>query len=334
MKPAGVLWAQRSNLFDLMPDLRRLLRCARNDEPAGVSPNNEGVVMGNTLRKHLLIFLLPPLLGACSMGQMVARTSVSIMDGAVDAMNRETDLTLAEAALPANIKLIEGLVAEDPGNPALLANASQGLYGYAFGFTELKDRKRADALYRRCTGYGFRALKSLGVDIDLRTASVDAIDQAVSQLGNNAVPSLFWTASCWAKQIDLNRTDPARIAELASTERLMQRVLQLDPDYFAGSVYGYYGVYYGGRAPMFGGNFSLADKNFSAARAVTEGRLLIFDVLQAEYLERQRLDKAQFHRLLEHVIDTPVGTFPEMALINQISRTRARHLLGLEEEWF
>ncbi|TCK18466.1 TRAP transporter TatT component family protein [Thiogranum longum] len=290
--------------------------------------------MDFTLRKYLLIFLLTPLLGACSMGQMVARTSVSIMDGAVEAMNRETDLVLAEAAIPANIKLIEGLIAEDPGNPVLLANAAQGLYGYAFGFTELQDRKRAEALYQRCTDYGFRALHSFGVEIDLHKASTDTIDKAVSRLGRNAVPALFWTASCWAKQIDLNRTEPARLAELGSTERLMQRVLELEPDYFAGSAYGYYGVYYGSRAPMLGGNFDLAEKNFSAARAVTQGKLLIFDVLQAEYLERQRLNQSRFHSLLEGVVNTPAGTYPDMALINQIARARARYLLGLEKEWF
>lgn len=290
--------------------------------------------MGGTLRKFYPIILLAPLLGACSMGQMVARTSVSIMDGAIDAMNRETDLVLAEAAIPANIKLIEGLIAEDPDNPVLLANAAQGLYGYAFGFTELKDRKRAEALYQRCTRYGFRALQTFGVEIDWHSANNDTIDKAVSRLGRNAVPALFWTSSCWAKQIDLNRSDPARLAELGSTERLMHRVLQLQPDYFAGSAYGYYGVYYGSRAPMFGGNFALAEQNFSAARAVTQGKLLIFDVLQAEYLERQRLDQSRFHSLLEGVINTPAGTFPEMALINQIARARARYLLGVEKEWF
>ncbi|VAW77586.1 hypothetical protein MNBD_GAMMA15-1009 [hydrothermal vent metagenome] len=290
--------------------------------------------METILRRYLLIFLLAPLLGACSMGQMIAKSTVTIMDGAVDAMNRETDLVLAEAAIPANIKLIEGLIVEDPGNTVLLANAAQGLYGYAFGFTELKDKDRASALYQRGADYGMRALRSHGVRIDLRSANIDVIDKEISRLGRSAVPALFWTASCWAKQIDLNRTDPARIAQLGSTERLMQRVLKLDPEFFSGSVYGYYGVYYGGRAPMFGGDFKLADENFSAARAVTDGKLLIFDVLQAEYLERQRLDKDAFHRLLTDVINTPVGTFPEMALVNQISRARARHLLGLEEEWF
>ena len=50
--------------------------------------------MTHTIRA-LSTALLLPLLAACSMGQMVARTSVSIMDGNIAAMDRETDLVLA-----------------------------------------------------------------------------------------------------------------------------------------------------------------------------------------------------------------------------------------------
>ena len=290
--------------------------------------------MTNPLQRWLLLLLLLPWLGACSMGQMVARTSVSIMDGNIDAMNRETDLVLAEAAMPANLKLIEGLISEDPHNLDLLANAAQGFYGYAFGFVELRDAPRAAALYRRGYDFGVRGLRRLGVDIDLETANPDDIDATVARLGKRAVPLLFWTASCWAKQIDLNREDPARIAQLASTERLMQRVLQLQPDFYYGGVYLFYGVYYGGRAPMFGGNFAESELHFAKANAATQQRLLIVDVLQAEYLERQRLDQQAFHRLLTRVVENPVNSFPEMALVNQIARHRARHLLTLEGEWF
>jgi hypothetical protein len=282
----------------------------------------------------LILLLLLPWLGACSMGQMVARSSVAIMDGSVDAMNRETDLALAEAAIPANLKLVEGLIAEDPTNPDLLANAAQGFYGYAFGFVELKDRARAEALYARGFDYGKRALRSFGVDIDLETANPDLIDQAVARLGKQAVPALFWTASCWAKQIDLNRTDPGRIAQLTSTERLIHRVGELEPDYYYGGVYLYYGVYYGSRAPMLGGDFAKSEQNFSRSNAVTDGKLLIVNVLQAEYLERQRLDQQRYHQLLTQVIENPLGSFPEMELVNQIARTRARRLLSEEADWF
>ena len=36
----------------------------------------------------------------CSIGTIVARTTVSVLDGGVDAMNRETDLELAKSAIP------------------------------------------------------------------------------------------------------------------------------------------------------------------------------------------------------------------------------------------
>ena len=95
--------------------------------------------MTTKIHKYLILAVLLPWLGACSTGQMVARTSTSIMDSNVEAMNRETDPVLAEASMPANLKLIEGLIQEDPKNPELLAYAAQGFYGYAFGFVELND---------------------------------------------------------------------------------------------------------------------------------------------------------------------------------------------------
>lgn len=286
------------------------------------------------LTKLLLIAASLIWLGGCSMGQMVARTSVSIMDGNIDAMNRETDLALAATAIPANIKLIEGLIVEDPRNTALLVNAAQAFYGYAFGFVEQKDPERADALYARGVQYALRALRVYGFDIDLSRAQPEALDRALSGLRKSAVPALFWTASNWAKQIDLNRSDPARIAQLSSAERLMHRVGELDPEFYYGGVHLFYGVYYGGRAPMLGGDYAKSEQAFARARAATGGRLLLVDVFQAEYLERQRLDAEAFARLLNGVLEKPLGTFPEMALANQIARQRARALLAKQHDWF
>ena len=290
--------------------------------------------MTTKIHKYLILAVLLPWLGACSTGQMVARTSTTIMDSNVEAMNQETDLTLAEASMPANLKLIEGLIQEDPNNHELLAYAAQGFYGYAFGFVELSDQQRAEALYGRGADYGKRALQSYGLDIDLDTASVEEIDAALGKLRKRSVPALFWTASNWAKQIDLRRTDPTAIAQLPATERLMHRVLELQPDYYYGGAYVYYGVYYGSRAPMLGGDFTKSEQNFASANALSDGKLLMVDVLQAEYLERQRLDQQHFHRLLTRVVDDPVGSFPEMALANQVARVRAKYLLDREADWF
>ena len=66
--------------------------------------------------RSIAIALCGLVLSACSMGQMVARSSLSILDSGNVAMNREADLELARAAIPANLKLVEGLILELPDN--------------------------------------------------------------------------------------------------------------------------------------------------------------------------------------------------------------------------
>jgi hypothetical protein len=280
------------------------------------------------------IALLALLLNGCSMGQMVARTSVTMLDGGVEAMNRESDFELAREAIPANLKLMEGLLHKDPGNRALRQYAAEGFYGYAFGFIELEDPARAAEFYRRGYEHGREGLRRLGVELELEIASPDAIRAAVAPLRANAVPLLFWTASNWAKRIDLDRTDPAMIAQLAGSAALMERVMQLEPTYHHGSPDLFFAVYYGSRAPMFGGDYGRAARHFARANELNSDRLLLVDVLYAEYLARQRLDQEAFRQRLARVLVAPNGLLPEMELANIIAKRRAAWLLEQEEEWF
>jgi hypothetical protein len=93
-------------------------------------------------------------------------------------------------------------------------------------------------------------------------------------------------------------------------------------------------VYYGARPPMLGGNFEQSAKHFEMARTITHGKLLLVDLLQAEYLARQQFDRKQFHERLTTVINAPPDIYPEMALVNAIAQQKAGKLLAKEEEWF
>ena len=280
------------------------------------------------------IVLLVLLLSGCSVGQMVARTSVTLLDGGVEAMNREGDFELAREAIPANLKLMEGLLHKDPGNRALRQYAAEGFYGYAFGFVELDDPARAAELYRRGYAHGREGLRRLGLELELETAAPDAIRAAVAPLGADAVPLLFWTASNWAKRIDLNRTNPAMIAQLSGSAALMERVMELDPGFHHGSPDLFFAVYYGSRSPMFGGDYDRSATHFARANALNSDRLLLVDVLYAEYLARQRLDQESFRARLSRVLAAPPALLPEMELANVIAKRRAAWLLDKEEEWF
>ena len=288
----------------------------------------------HTLSRLLVLISTLMLLSACSMGQMVVRGTQTIMDSSIESMNRETDLQLAGDAMPANLKLIEGMLIEDPNNTEMRLYAAEGFYGYSFGFIEIEDPARARQLYRRCYGHAQLALQQAGIDVDPEVAAPEAVEEAVSKAGKKAVPALFWTASCLGKWIDLSRDNMSLVASLANAAILMQRVMELDNEFYFGGAHIFFGVYYGGRSPMLGGDFSRAEAEFRQAAKINDDKLLIVNLLQAEFLDRQRLDQPAFHQRLTAIIDAPDDLYPEMALANGIAKQRAAILLELEGDWF
>lgn len=274
------------------------------------------------------------LANGCSTGQMVVRGTETIMDSGIVAMNQETDLELAQGAMPANLKLLEGMLIEDPGNTQLHLYAAEGFYGYTFGFVEMQDSNRARNLYRRCYEHARVALQQSGVTLDPETSTPAELEAAVGKVGKKAVPAMFWTASCLANWVNLNRDSPAGIAELTSAATLMQRVIALDDTFYHGGPHLFFGVYYGGRSPLFGGNFRLSEEHFRRAAEINDDKLLVVDVLQAEYLDRQRLDREAFHTHLTRVIEAPDNLAPDMALMNAVAKQQAAQLLESEDDWF
>ena len=286
------------------------------------------------MKRSCLLAAVALLTVGCSTGQMVVRGTQTILDSGIVAMNEETDLELAREAMPANLKLLEGMIIEDPGNTQLRLYAAEGFYGYTFGFVELQDSQRARRLYRRCYEHARTALQHSGVALDPETSTPADFEAAVARAGSDAVPAMFWTASCLANWINLNRDSPAGIAELASAAALMQRVMALDDTFYHGGPHLFFGVYYGGRSPLFGGDFRRSEEHFRRAAEINHDKLLLVDVLQAEYLDRQRLDRDAFHRHLTRVIEAPENLAPDMALMNAVAKQQAALLINEEDDWF
>ncbi|HUX31037.1 MAG TPA: TRAP transporter TatT component family protein [Thiobacillus sp.] len=273
-------------------------------------------------------------LSGCSTSQLVARAAAPLIDHGVAAMNRETDLELARASIPANLKMIEALLLADPGNASYRVQAAMGFYGYALGFVESTDRDRAAALYWRARDHALAALDRAGMVQATLMGDAAELERALAELDASAVPALFWTASAWGKWIELQLDDPARLAELPRVEALMRRVLALDETYYYGGVHVFFGVYYGGRAPMFGGDFARAARHFDRAAALSQNRLKLVDVYRARYLLWQMGEREAFHATLSRVLDAPAGSDPELNLVNALARQQAADLLAHEEDLF
>ncbi len=273
------------------------------------------------------------MLGACSMDQMLVRSSVPLIEGGVEALNHETDLDLAEESIPANLNMLQGMITIDPENAQLHTFAAQAFYGLSYGFNEDNRPERASDFYLRGMKHGLTALEVSGAR-DLFNSPIADFEKQINRLGKGNVPAMFWTASCWAKWIDMHRDNTEAIAQLSRATALMQRVIELDDTFYYGGAHMYFGVYYGSRAPMLGGNFEKSHQHFNRAREITNSKLLIPDLLQAQYLARQQHDRQDFHDRLTAIINAPDDLMPELGLQNQIAKRKAALLLKKEREWF
>jgi hypothetical protein len=286
-----------------------------------------------TLFKLATVSLTLLVLSSCSMDKMMVRMSMPMIDSGIEAMSYETDLQLAEDSMPANLSMLNGMIYLDPENAQLHTYAAQAYYGLSYGFNEDSKPDRGTAFYQRGLKHGLTALELSGAK-NLKDSTIADFEAQISKMGSDDVAAMFWTASNWGKWIDNNRDDPEAIAQLVRATALMQRVIELDDTFYYGGAHMYFGVYYGSRAPLLGGNFEKSRQHFDRAREVTDSKLLIADLLQAQYLARQQHDQQDFHDRLTAIINAPDDLMPELALQNKIAKRKAALLLKKESEWF
>ncbi len=281
-----------------------------------------------------LILTVLLLSSGCSVNKMIGWGAGHMMDGGIAAMYRETDLALARDAMPTQILLLEGLVESSPGDSKLRLYAAQAYYSYAFAFIEDNDPARAGKFYERGVGHARAALMRAGLQGDLLSMPGDELSSKLSRLGESAIPAMFWTASALGKWVDVSRSDPAILAHGFRAVMLMDRVLELDENYFFSGPNLFFGAFLASTPAALGGDMKRSRQYFDKARAANHGRLLIVDVLEAQLLLRQLQDRKAFHDRLTAVVQSPPDLWPEVGLFNQVARAKAKKLLSMEDEWF
>ncbi|MEK6710919.1 MAG: TRAP transporter TatT component family protein [Nitrospinota bacterium] len=288
--------------------------------------------MRRALLLSAVLLLLP--LGGCTARQAVARATGTVVDDFLAAMNAEGDIPQARGAAATLFVMIEGLLRADPANEDLRRAAAQAYGSYAFAFLEEREPARAREFYRRGRDHGAAALKARPGFGRAFEGEAAALREALAALKEEDLPLLFWTAYCWSGWVNLSRGDPDALADLPRAEAMMARALALDRTFHHGGPDLFFGVYYGGRPPLLGGDPAKAKSHFERALAATGGRFLMAKVLMARFLAVQTQDRALFEKLLKEVESAPEGLLPDQALANALARERARALLKQAEELF
>jgi hypothetical protein len=287
------------------------------------------------MRKLLWLLCCAALFSTSGCVQSIA---VSTIGGLVDqgfvAFTEEDDLAFAETALPGNIKLLDVLLKSEPDNVRLLRLASEGYNSYALGFLEDTDVDRARNFYLRGKEYGLRILRQNATLAKALDGNIDDLKLALTTLGKDDVPAVFWTAFGWGSYIYLSLTSPDAIADLPRAEALMTFVAEHDSAFYYGGAHLFLGTLYGSRPKILGGNLDLAKQHFDAALRLNSGKFLMTYVYQARSVAVQSMDEALFDQLLQKVESAPLDILPEARLANAIAKKKAQLLLSRKSELF
>ncbi|MBI2339869.1 MAG: hypothetical protein HYU99_05840 [Deltaproteobacteria bacterium] len=283
------------------------------------------------------LFLLP----SCTPKQIASDITAQIFKGGAPAFEMESDVELAENTGLTMIKMLEAFQYDNPKNKTYLVLLSRSYANYTFGFLEwnmlkykgvdeakrAQSEERAKAFYLKGKDFGLRVLNRNGAFESALTRDLDTFKKSLRSFGRGSIPALFWTAFNWGSWINLNKDSPAAIAEFPKVEAIMQRVLDLDENYFYAGPHLFFGFSFGSRPAMFGGNPEKSKGHFEKAAIAYKRKFLLSLVTYAQSYAVQNQDKALFESLLNEVLATPADSLPEQRLANELAKLRARWFL-------
>ena len=297
-----------------------------------------------------LIGLVAMMTAGCNMTRLAAKQTTAVMLKAVPSYDRESDLEFAEQSSLSNLKMMEGLLEVTPDDKDLLLLTSSSFTRYAFGFFEEKIEiaevgydfeakgklsKRAIDFYGRGKDYAVRAMAESRKDFPkVLDKDLEALSAELRQCGREHVAALFWTAFSWGSMINLQQSEPARLAELGKVELLMQRIMELDETFFFGGPHLFYGTYYGTRSEMLGGDPPRAKKHLLRAIEITQGKFLMSRFMLAKGFAVQTQDRELFEKTLKEILAAAPDLYPEQRLANELTKRRAARLLTRIDDLF
>jgi predicted anti-sigma-YlaC factor YlaD len=282
----------------------------------------------------------------CSIKRLAIKKVGDALAGSGTTFASDDDPELVKAAVPFSLKLMEGLLNENPRHEGLLLATASGFTEYAYAFVqqdadEMEDkdlaaaeemRGRARRLYLRARNYGLRglAVRHQGFEKTLRAEPKQAVRLATVK----DVPLLYWTALSWAGAVSLSKDNPDLIGDMPIIEAMMDRALALDEAFGDGAIHTYLITYEMSRPGGTGDPAARSRQHFERALALTKGLEAGPMISFAEAVCVQKQDLKQFEALLQQALTINLEVKPECRLVNLVMQRRAKWLLSRTDQLF
>jgi tetratricopeptide (TPR) repeat protein len=286
-------------------------------------------------RKGLLaIFICFSVLLLSNCMRIALRASPSLFPNFTASIFEECDVELARNAIPGNLKLLEGLLKNDPQNKQILTTLSMGFAGYSLLFVEGDAPERASRLYLRARDYGLKALGEKGVRLKDAQDRKEDLQRVLQTLGREDLEPLFWIAVSWNAWINLNLYKPGALAQLNASQACLDRVMEIDASYFQGLPHILTGVSLSARPPMLGGNVEQAKEHFDKALQLSQRKFSLAQYYFARFYAVRVQDKALFLRLVAEIEKMNPWELRDVCLINAVTQQKAKQLKEMVDDLF
>jgi len=286
---------------------------------------------------------------ACSLKRITVDQTAAVLSDAGRAFTEETDLELAELAIPASIKTAEGFLYAHPEQPILLRIVAEGYVSYAVGFFEDQAeaaqedepelaahlRRRARDFHRRGRDFGLRLLKIQVPELaSVLEAGQIPPRELLEQVGQDELPGLFWTGMGWMAYINQSKMYPEEIVHLPLVRKLLERAAQIDEGYFHGGALMTLAAVDAAIPMAMGGDPVAATSKFKRVIELNHGHHLMSKVLYGRMVGLQKGDKELYVSIMKEVLSLDPDSDPGLALLNRLAQRRARRYLAEADDLF
>ena len=145
--------------------------------------------------------------------------------------------------------------------------------------------------------------------------------------------ALFCLGGAWAGYIQAHADDWNAIAAIPKARRVIERAVELVPDYRHGQGQLYLGVMNSLLPPAYGGKPELAQAYFEDALARSDSRNQMVRVLYARHYARLVFDQPLHDRLLDEALAADPRV-PGMTLMNTLAQRQALVLKASSKDYF
>jgi hypothetical protein len=237
--------------------------------------------------------------------------------------NVRTDLEKA-------LEKFSAIASADPQNYEALMYLTRGYYLLADGILQDMDEKKKN--WEISISWGE---KGMATNAAFKKAVVDekkSVADSVQLLTKEQIDSLYWAAASlgkWAKNSGIMTT----LQYKSQIKKMIERVAELQPDYFFGAVHRYWGVYYAIAPGFAGGSMEKSKESFQKAFKVANNYLGTH-VLYAENYAARTADRETFKKELNFVLNAKENVIPELIPEHILEKAKANKMLADMEQYF